>query len=114
MPGCTNSLACASVTGNLEISASCNVNCLVKAAGICSTRSTAAEKSLGSVATTRITAAGPPVDAAITTIGNFVAFCEAGAGAFTRDFPFAATGGGGDGALPRGAVQTTQTFAAIF
>src|ERR1700746_956280 len=51
-------------------SASCAANCVVKAAGMCCTRITAAGNSLVKPGTRRMTVAGPPVDAARTTTGK--------------------------------------------
>src|ERR1700691_2959758 len=112
MPGCTDSFASASFTVNCETSASCSAKGFVNAAGICSTKSTAPGKSFGNPATTRITAAGPPVDAAITTIGNFPPVWDA-TDASAPDFLLAGISAGAVGAFPRVAVRTTRTFAAI-
>src|SRR5271154_1648209 len=93
------------------------VNWLVNAAGMCRTRSTAAGKSLGKPDTTRITAAGPPVDAAITTSGNFVpllAWLYASRSALLAAADARDTGACGAGRFESVAVRTTRTFAAIF
>src|SRR5271170_4379989 len=83
---------------------------------MCSTSRTAACKSLGKPATTRMTAAGPPVDAAITTSGNFVPLAAFWCAA--RSAPLIAADGCGTGACAVSfdmvAVRTTRTFAAIF
>ena len=51
-------------------SASCVAYCVVNAAGMCCTRITAAGKSPVKPGAMRMTVAGPPVDAASTTIGK--------------------------------------------
>src|SRR5580700_10035117 len=78
---------------------------------MCKTSSTAAGKSFGSPATTRITAAGPPVDAAITTIGTLppVPFSVEA----LSEFAGKETGVWVAGSLDSVAVRTTRTFAAI-
>src|SRR5271167_4732584 len=84
---------------------------------MCKTRSTAAGKSLGKPDTTRITAAGPPVDAAITTSGNFVpllAWLYASRSALLAAADARDTGACGAGRFESVAVRTTRTFAAIF
>src|SRR5579859_1144170 len=99
-------------------SANCRAYCVVNAAGMCCTRITAAGKSFVNPGASRITVAGPPVEAASTTTGNRVSE-ETTAGATGR-----AAGGWGLAAAPpfigacsaaasREAVRTTRTFAAI-
>src|SRR5438309_7976992 len=61
----------ASFTRIDEISASCWANCVVKLAGMCWTNNTAPGNSLGNAGTSFISVAGPPVEAAMTTMGNF-------------------------------------------
>src|SRR5258708_13742970 len=63
--------ASASLTRIWETSASCWLNCWVNVPGMCCTRTTAPGKSLGNCGTKLIGAAGPPVDAATSTMGNF-------------------------------------------
>src|SRR2546421_8819410 len=88
VPGCKDSLASASLTRMLVNSASCAAYCVVKAAGMCWTRMTAAGKSRVKPGARRMTVAGPPVEAARTTIGKrwsagadgLAGFASAGAG----------------------------------
>src|SRR3954449_5028870 len=60
----------ASLTLTAEISASCWANCEVKLAGMCCTSNTAPGNSFGNDGISFISVAGPPVEAAMTTIGN--------------------------------------------
>src|SRR6266481_7371031 len=71
MPACMISPGSASLTLICAISLSCWLNCVVKLAGICCTSKTAPGKSFGNCGTNFINVEGPPVEAAITTIGNF-------------------------------------------
>src|ERR1041384_3021725 len=60
----------ASLTLMADISANCCANCDVKLAGMCCTSKTAPGNSLGNEGMSFISVAGPPVEAAMTTMGN--------------------------------------------
>src|ERR1700746_2984590 len=79
----------------------CWLNCAVKLPGMCCTTITAPANSLGNEGTNFINVAGPPVDAAITTMGNLL--CERGAGGT----PPLRTGFFGAGAIP-GSVRGAE------
>src|SRR5579864_3872005 len=79
----------ASFTFICETSESCLPNWSVKLPGMCWISSTAPGKSLGKYGTNFISVAGPPVDEAITTMGNFVAPLGTAAASDERPFwPF--------------------------
>src|SRR5438105_6207701 len=71
LPGEMISPGDASFTFIEEISANCWLNCVVKLAGMCCTSKTAPGNSLGKDGISFISVAGPPVEAAMTTMGNF-------------------------------------------
>src|SRR5438445_12801247 len=60
----------ASLTLMADISANCALNCVVKLAGMCCTSNTAPGNSFGNDGMSFMSVAGPPVEAAMTTIGN--------------------------------------------
>src|SRR5216684_3350925 len=117
VPACTASPFSASFTRMLVNSASCAAYCVVKVAGMCCTRKTAAGKSRVNPGARRITVAGPPVEAPITTTGKRWSAGIAGAGTVRT------AGAGLAGEAPRfvpwtvrasrEAVRTTRTFAAM-
>src|SRR5712675_1019542 len=116
VPACTASPFSASLTRMLVNSASCAAYCVVKVAGMCCTRKTAAGKSRVNPGARRITVAGPPVEAPRTTTGKrwsagITGVVRMGIGA-----------GFAGAALPLApctvratleAVRTTRTFAAM-
>src|SRR6266404_2415015 len=113
VPGCTVSLASASFTRMLVNSASCAAYCVVKAAGMCCTRKTAAGKSRVNPGARRITVAGPPVEAPSTTTGKrwsagIAGDVRAGAESFGAALPFVPC----TERASLDAVRTTRTFAA--
>src|SRR3989442_1791341 len=115
VPSCSASFVSASFTRILVNSESCAAYWLVKFAGMCCTTITDAGKSRVKPGTRRITAAGPPVDAAIAATGNrcpleFRAWARASrsAGPVASLARFCCAIGMG-----RAAVRTTRTFAAI-
>src|ERR1700722_587490 len=78
---------------------------------MCSTRKMAAGRSFGKLETIRVTAAGPPVEAAIATTGNFPLPCD-GDAAFRIGLGEKDMGADGVGIFERVAVRTTRTFEA--
>src|SRR3984957_17576514 len=108
------SFCSASFTGSCDTSPNCVVNGCVKAAGICKTNKTAAGKFLGNPETTRMTAAGPPVDAAITTIGVRFPFASVDEGRRVGSGAAVTGRAAGISTFARVAVRITRTFAAIF
>src|SRR3954471_18306406 len=70
LPGEMISPGEASLTFSAEMSASCCANCVVKLAGMCCTSKTAPGNSFGNEGISFINVAGPPVEAAITMMGN--------------------------------------------
>src|SRR4051812_43992223 len=87
----------ASFTRTAEISANCWLNCDVKLAGMCCTSRIAPGKSFGNEGMNFINVAGPPVEAAIITMGNLPPPALAGAPA-TADEKTVLEGLGGSGA----------------
>src|SRR5713226_2795319 len=109
-PGCSASFCSASLTRMLVNSVNCRANWLVKLGGMCCTSNTAAGKSLVNPGTRRMTVAGPPVEAARTTMGKRI---SDGALRGAACAPAFFDGVRGKAALGREAVRTTCTFAAI-
>src|SRR6201993_2642916 len=94
VPGVTISPASASLARILQVSDNCWLNCDVKLPGMCCTMITAPGNSRGNNGTSFISVAGPPVEAAITTMGNLL--CERGGGGV----PFRGASAFGAGTIP--------------